>query len=57
MGALTRKSAEGTLTCVTQTLDYESAYLDSLPSGQMYERSYMHREAVTQVIVSQSPLH
>ena len=34
-----------------QVLDFESQYLDALPSAQMYERSFMHREAVTQVAV------
>ena len=34
-----------------QVLEFESQYLDALPSGQMYERSYMHRETVTQVVV------
>ena len=30
-----------------QKLDNEQEYLHALPSADMYERSYMHREAVT----------
>ncbi|KAL9687117.1 hypothetical protein QQ045_031513 [Rhodiola kirilowii] len=33
-------------------LQFEQAYLDSLPSAQMYEKSYMHRDVVTHVAVS-----
>ncbi len=36
---------------VLQVLDFEQQYLDALPSGQMYERSYMHRDTVTHVVV------
>jgi peptidylprolyl isomerase domain and WD repeat-containing protein 1 len=35
-----------------QVLEFEKQYLDALPSGQMYERSYMHRDTVTHVVVS-----
>lgn len=33
-------------------LQFEQAYLDSLPSAHMYEKSYMHRDVVTHVAVS-----
>ncbi|KAL5583176.1 hypothetical protein UlMin_015618 [Ulmus minor] len=33
-------------------LQFERAYLDSLPSANMYEKSYMHRDVVTHVAVS-----
>ncbi|KAF2300786.1 hypothetical protein GH714_015769 [Hevea brasiliensis] len=33
-------------------LQFEQAYLDALPSANMYERSYMHRDVVTHVAVS-----
>ncbi|BBN19375.1 peptidyl-prolyl cis-trans isomerase B (cyclophilin B) [Marchantia polymorpha subsp. ruderalis] len=33
-------------------LGFERAYLDALPSAQMYEKSYMHRDVVTHVAVS-----
>ncbi|CAN1252361.1 Peptidyl-prolyl cis-trans isomerase CYP71 [Linum perenne] len=33
-------------------LQFERAYLDSLPSAHMYEKSYMHRDVVTHVAVS-----
>lgn len=33
-------------------LEFESHYLEALPCAQMYERSYMHRDTVTQVVVS-----
>ena len=31
-------------------LPFERVYLDNLPSAEMYERSYMHRDIVTHVI-------
>ena len=31
-------------------LIHEKAYLDRLPSGRMYEKSYMHRDAVSHAI-------
>ncbi|KAF6168375.1 hypothetical protein GIB67_018215 [Kingdonia uniflora] len=33
-------------------LQFEHAYLDSLPSANMYEKSYMHRDVVTHVCVA-----
>ncbi|KAK7267337.1 hypothetical protein RIF29_20006 [Crotalaria pallida] len=33
-------------------LQFEQAYLDALPSANMYEKSYMHRDVVTHVVVS-----
>ncbi|XP_057955576.1 peptidyl-prolyl cis-trans isomerase CYP71 [Malania oleifera] len=33
-------------------LQFEHAYLDSLPSANMYEKSYMHRDVVSHVAVS-----
>ncbi|CAO2840156.1 unnamed protein product [Amaranthus hypochondriacus] len=33
-------------------LQFEQAYLDSLPCANMYEKSYMHRDVVTHVAVS-----
>lgn len=33
-------------------LQFEQAYLDSLPSANMYEKSYMHRDVVSHVAVS-----
>ncbi|KAG5560981.1 hypothetical protein RHGRI_004115 [Rhododendron griersonianum] len=33
-------------------LQFEQAYIDSLPSANMYEKSYMHRDVVTHVAVS-----
>ncbi|KAL6575760.1 cytochrome P450 monooxygenase 71 [Orobanche hederae] len=33
-------------------LQFEQAYLDALPSANMYEKSYMHRDVVTHVAVS-----
>jgi hypothetical protein len=35
-----------------QVLPFEQQYLDALPSAQMYEKSYMHRDTVTHVVVS-----
>ena len=36
-----------------QVLEHEQIYLDALPSAQMYERSYMHRDVVTHVLTAQ----
>ena len=36
-----------------QVLEHEHIYLDALPSAQMYERSYMHRDVVTHVLTAQ----
>jgi hypothetical protein len=33
-------------------LPFEQQYLDALPCAQMYEKSYMHRDTVTHVVVS-----
>lgn len=33
-------------------LQFEKAYLEALPSANMYEKSYMHRDVVTHVAVS-----
>lgn len=33
-------------------LQFEQAYLDTIPSANMYEKSYMHRDVVTHVAVS-----
>ncbi|XP_004487517.1 peptidyl-prolyl cis-trans isomerase CYP71 [Cicer arietinum] len=33
-------------------LQFEQAYIDALPSANMYEKSYMHRDVVTHVAVS-----
>lgn len=35
-------------------LQFEQTYLDSLPSANMYEKSFMHRDVVTHVAVSQA---
>jgi hypothetical protein len=36
---------------ITQVLKFERQYLDALPSAQMYEKSYMHRDTITHVVV------
>ena len=33
-------------------LEYERVYLDNLPSAAMYERSYMHRDVISQIVCS-----
>ena len=38
-----------------QVLQHEAAYIATLPSAEMYERSYMHRDTVTHVAVAQVP--
>jgi hypothetical protein len=36
---------------LSQVLPFEAQYLEALPCAQMYERSYMHRDTVTHVVV------
>jgi hypothetical protein len=40
--------------CV-QVLQFEQQYLDALPNAQMYEKSYMHRDTVTHIVVRTDP--
>ncbi|XP_033844876.1 peptidylprolyl isomerase domain and WD repeat-containing protein 1 [Periophthalmus magnuspinnatus] len=35
-------------------LEFESVYLDNLPSAAMYERSYMHRDVITHIVCSKT---
>ena len=35
-----------------KVLEFERVYLESLPAAEMYEKSYMHRDVVTDVIVT-----
>jgi len=35
-----------------RVLEYEAVYLDRLPMGENYERSFMHRDTVTHVVVT-----
>ena len=35
-----------------KNLEFESLYLENLPAGEMYEKSYMHRDVVTDVLVT-----
>jgi len=35
-----------------KVLEYESVYLDNIPCGSNYERSFMHRDVVTHVVVT-----
>lgn len=37
-----------------QILEHEHIYLEALPSAAMYERSYMHRDAIIQAVVAQA---
>ncbi|KAF5826791.1 hypothetical protein DUNSADRAFT_2058 [Dunaliella salina] len=37
-----------------KALEFEDQYLKQLPTAQMYERSYMHRDTVTHVMVTPS---
>jgi peptidylprolyl isomerase domain and WD repeat-containing protein 1 len=33
-----------------QVLEHEHVYLDTLPSAEMYEKSFMHRDVITHVV-------
>ena len=35
-----------------KALEFERLFLDNLPAGEMYEKSYMHRDVVTDVLVT-----
>ena len=35
-----------------RVLPFEKLYLEQLPTGEMYEKSYMHRDVVTHTVVS-----
>ncbi|GBP50529.1 Peptidylprolyl isomerase domain and WD repeat-containing protein 1 [Eumeta japonica] len=37
-----------------RVLQFESLYLENLPSSETYERSYMHRDVVTYVVVTKT---
>ncbi|XP_014232799.1 peptidylprolyl isomerase domain and WD repeat-containing protein 1 [Trichogramma pretiosum] len=37
-----------------KVLPYEKVYLDNLPSCEVYEKSYMHRDVVSHVVVTKS---
>lgn len=37
-----------------KVLPHEKLYLDALPSAESYERSYMHRDIITQCLVTQT---
>uniref|UniRef100_A0A8C9Z863 peptidylprolyl isomerase n=1 Tax=Sander lucioperca TaxID=283035 RepID=A0A8C9Z863_SANLU len=46
--------SEAITTKKRKVLDYERVYLDNLPSAAMYERSYMHRDVITQIVCSKT---
>ncbi len=37
-----------------KVLPHEKMYLDAMPDGEMYERSYMHRDVVTHLLVTKT---
>ena len=36
----------------TSVLEFEQVYLDNLPSSESYEKSYMHRDFITHIVVT-----
>jgi len=38
--------------CFLTGLKHELLYLDNLPSAESYERSYMHRDVITHIVVT-----
>jgi hypothetical protein len=41
------------LDCVTDAvLEYESLYLSNLPDAEYYEKSYMHRDVISHIVVA-----
>lgn len=47
-----REEEEGRKKKRRRVLPFENVYLEQLPTGEMYEKSYMHREVVTHTVVS-----
>ncbi|KAI8419748.1 hypothetical protein MSG28_008424 [Choristoneura fumiferana] len=37
-----------------KVLEFESLYLENLPSSETYERSYMHRDVVSHIVVTKT---
>ncbi|GFO03728.1 peptidylprolyl isomerase domain and WD repeat-containing protein 1 [Plakobranchus ocellatus] len=37
-----------------KTLAFEQVYLESIPSAEYYEKSYMHRDVITHIVVSKT---
>lgn len=35
-------------------LEYEKLYLENLPDAECYEKSYMHRDAITHIVVTKT---
>ena len=54
VSATLRVNDERTLTYCSNivVLEFEQVYLKSLPSALSYERSYMHRDAVTHILAT-----
>uniref|UniRef100_UPI00358DE951 peptidylprolyl isomerase domain and WD repeat-containing protein 1-like n=1 Tax=Myxine glutinosa TaxID=7769 RepID=UPI00358DE951 len=46
--------AEAVQTKKRKVLQFESLYLDNLPSATMYEHSYMHRDIITHVVITKT---
>ena len=39
---------------LSTVLPFEKVFLENLPSAEMYERSYMHRDVVTHTVCTRS---
>ena len=37
---------------LSSVLEFESVYLEELPNATQYERSYMHRDVISHVVVT-----
>lgn len=46
--------AEATKPKKKKVLEFESVYLDNMPSAELYEKSFMHRDAVTHVAATKT---
>lgn len=38
--------------CYNVVLEYENLYLENLPMCDTYEKSYMHRDVITHIIIT-----
>lgn len=54
VGPLPSEAAEPPKPKKVKVLKYEQLYLDNLPCSESYERSYMHRDVITHVVVTKT---
>jgi len=51
-GWIWRASSQSFPPILSSVLEFESVYLEELPNATQYERSYMHRDVISHVVVT-----